>query len=353
MKRIMALCLALIFCLCAFSACDGVFGGGETDDRTVSSEADVTSGAEATGGEADSSEKESGGTETEASEAVHPLDGKKIIFIGNSHTYYGKTVLVKGTDVLTQEARSNDEGYFYQLCKSNGAEVSVTNWTFGNHGFADLFVECAADRGCDGVDHLSYLTDRSFDYVVMQYGHRSEEDFLENCRKVMDVFKAANENVKFIFHVQRLAHENEYLWLSELKTLEAMGATIVDWGGLVDGLISGEITVPGAEQTCDQNSFIIRKSEKDGYHPNMLTGYITTLSIYCAITGERAVGQEYSFCGDIRLRSEFNFMNFIAKYYTYKDATTNFDAIFESEADMRGIQQLIDAYLAEGSYRNY
>ena len=76
------------------------------------------------------------------------------------------TVLEKKQSVLTQEARSNDKGYFYQICKNNGAEVAVTNWTFGNHTFTDLFEECSADRGCNGVDHSSYLTDRSFDYVV-------------------------------------------------------------------------------------------------------------------------------------------------------------------------------------------
>lgn len=354
MKKLLALCLALIICLCAFSACDDVSGAGEAEESMIlSDEDDTTGGDDTTDGEEDDSGNESEDDETEGPGAVHPLDGKKIIFIGNSHNYYGKAVLDKGTKVLTQEERSNDRGYFYQLCRSNGAEVSVTNWTFGSHGFTDLFVKCGVDSSCKGKDHLSYLTDRSFDYVVMQYGTKSEEGFLENCRMVMDVFKAANENVKFIFHVQRRAHELDYLWLSEVKELENMGVTIVDWGGLVDGLIRGDITVPGAEQTYDQNSFIVRKSADDGYHPNMLTGYITTLSIYCAITGESAVGQDYSFCGDTRISTEFNFMNFIYKYYTYKEATTNFDAIFQSEADMRGIQQLIDAYLAEKSYRNY
>ena len=266
MKKLLALCLALIICLCAFSACDDVSGAGEAEESMIlSDEDDTTGGDDTTDGEEDDSGNESEDDETEGPGAVHPLDGKKIIFIGNSHNYYGKAVLDKGTKVLTQEERSNDRGYFYQLCRSNGAEVSVTNWTFGSHGFTDLFVKCGVDSSCKGKDHLSYLTDRSFDYVVMQYGTKSEEGFLENCRMVMDVFKAANENVKFIFHVQRRAHELDYLWLSEVKELENMGVTIVDWGGLVDGLIRGDITVPGAEQTYDQNSFIVRKSADDGY----------------------------------------------------------------------------------------
>ena len=63
------------------------------------------------------------------------LSGKKIIFIGNSHTYYGNAVVQKGETVLTQSERSKDRGYFNQICKSNGISVSVTNWTFGNHRF--------------------------------------------------------------------------------------------------------------------------------------------------------------------------------------------------------------------------
>ena len=40
---------------------------------------------------------------------------------------------------------------------------------------------------------------------------------------------------------------------------------------------------------------------------NMLTGYITTLMVYCAVTGESAVGQDYSFCNDRALNSAFDF----------------------------------------------
>ena len=48
------------------------------------------------------------------------LSGKKILFIGNSYTYYGNAVMHKGYSVLTQEARSGDQGWFYQLCKAKG-----------------------------------------------------------------------------------------------------------------------------------------------------------------------------------------------------------------------------------------
>jgi hypothetical protein len=38
--------------------------------------------------------------------ASHVLDGKKIIFVGNSYTYYGRAVIVKSQKILTQQERS-------------------------------------------------------------------------------------------------------------------------------------------------------------------------------------------------------------------------------------------------------
>ena len=117
------------------------------------------------------------------------LDGKRVIFIGNSHTYYGKTVINKSD--VTQEARSNDKGMFYQLCKLNGAEVTVTNWTFGSHNLIDTFGDC---KKCDIKDHTAYLVDRKYDYVVIQEGSASgtPESFLSICGTVINFFKEAN-----------------------------------------------------------------------------------------------------------------------------------------------------------------
>ena len=85
----------------------------------------------------------------------HPLDGKKFIFIGNSYTYYGKCVLDKGQSVYSQSSRVNDQGLFYQICKANGIDVNVTNFTFGGHTLEDHYSGCCnADRGHDGLEHL-------------------------------------------------------------------------------------------------------------------------------------------------------------------------------------------------------
>ena len=127
---------------------------------------------------------------------------------------------------------------------------------------------------------------------------------------------------------------------------------VVDWGALVNDIITGKTTVPGTTQTYDQNSFIISKSESDGFHPNMLTGYITALMTYCAITGESAQGQTFNFGDSDLLFGTAAIEAFRSKYYTYRPIT-NFPAILTSETEMTGIQQLIDQYLAEKAYRNY
>lgn len=287
------------------------------------------------------------------------LDGKKIIFIGDSFVYYGQTVLEKSQSYLKQSDRINDKGYFYQLCKANGENVSVTNFTFGGHGLSSFCSgSCNTEKVCKGEDHFSYLTDRNYDYVVVSGQRASDtttESFLGDIRFIMEMFQAANPNVKFVYLCSSGAHNVSVATtfpvniLNNLKTIEEWGFTIVDWGKLVADVIKGETTVPGALQSYNKNSFVVCKSSSDGYHPNQLAGYITTLMTYCAITGKSAVGQTYAFA-ETTWRS---FAEFKSKYYTYNGATTNYPEIFKSESDMKGLQTLIDRYLEEKSYREY
>ena len=282
-------------------------------------------------------------------------NGDKIIFIGNSFTYYGKCVLDKGQNAYGLDKRADDKGYFYQVCKANGLEVSVTNFTFGGHALKDFYSgSCAANRGHDGLNHLEYLTDRDYDYVVLQQGSGGKlaPDILAECKPLMELFQEVNPNVQFVFLVHHRVYQVEdTLYRTRIKELEDAGFIIVDWGKLVADVISGAVQVPGATQEYDNNSFVISKSMDDGFHENMLAGYITAQMTYCALTGQSAVGQDYSFCGDSTINSVFDFQAFKAKQYLY-DTHTNFIEIFESEADMLGLQQLMDKYLAEKSYRN-
>ena len=246
--------------------------------------------------------------------------------------------------------------------------VEVTNWTFGGHGLIHTFSDsCTAKRGCDGVDHMSYLTDRAFDYVVIQ-GSRSDdsEGFLSLIERIMSIFRQANSAVKFAYLVPYSAYgtigSKIFLYkniLNSLKSLSESGVTVVDWGGLVMDIMNGSVKVPDATQIYEKNTFVIQKSEKDGYHPNQLSGYITTLMTFCAITGATAVGQPYDFCNNEALRSTdghprfFSFNRFVSDYYSYGDATTNYPAVFASASDMLGIQSLIDSHLAHKGYLSY
>ncbi len=281
--------------------------------------------------------------------------GDKIIFIGNSFTYYGKCVLDKGQKEWGLEKRVNDQGYFYQVCKANGLDVSVTNFTFGGHQLKDFYSgKCAAARGHDGLNHLEYLTERDYDYVVLQQGSggKDAEDILGECRPLMDLFLKVNPDTKFVFLMHHWAHIKEHSYKKNLKELEQAGILVVDWGALVADIIGGTTAVPGGVQTYDKNSFVISKSMDDGFHENMLAGYITAQMLYCALTGESAVGQDYSFCGNKEVHSSFDFETFKAKQYLF-DTHTNFIEIFNSEADMKGLQELMEEYLAEKAYRNY
>ena len=273
----------------------------------------------------------------------HVLDGKRVIFIGNSHTYYGKTVIDKsGT---TQEARSKDKGMFYQLCKLNGADVTVTNWTFASHNLIHTFGECTK---CSGIkDHAAYLINRKYDYVVIQEGSSSgtPESFLSICGTVINFFKEANPDVKFILTISTRVVDGNYKWLSAVEELQNKhGVIISDLGHMVWDIVNGKTAVPGSQMTYNKNSFIISKSSSDGYHPNLLTGYLTALFAYCAITGESAVGQPYLFATDSDINSAFSVSSFIKSYYTY-NTSTNFQTILKSKSEMEGLQKLVDEYL--------
>jgi hypothetical protein len=118
---------------------------------------------------------------------------------------------------------------------------------------------------------------------------------------------------------------------------------IVNWGGMLHDISQGDVTVPGGALTYARSSFV---NSKDDHHENLLAGYLTTLMTYCAITGESAVGQPYDFVNDSSINPLFDLEAFKTKNYP-DNGKTNFIEIFQSEADMTGLQQLADQYLQE------
>ena len=290
------------------------------------------------------------------------LDGKKIIFIGNSYVFYGNAVIRIPLTELTQKARSNDKGYFYQICKACGADVSVTNWTFGGHGLSHIFgAPCAHNKECFGENHEDYLEERNFDYVVVSAGgglgasKNIEADF----NRIIDFFIKANPKVKFVClgNLGAYGYSSYKYFLPEVlnyyKELEKKGVIIADWGTLVSDLILGNVTPEGAVLKYNKESFIVSRTENDGFHPNILSGYITALTLYCALTGESAVGKPYEFCSDASINQRCDFEYYIREFYCLNGGKTNFPSVFNSKEDMLGIQKLIDKYLERKPYRNF
>ena len=279
--------------------------------------------------------------------AKDKLDGKKVLIVGNSLCFYGHAVLRNGTTELALEQRTNDKGYFYQLCKSQGAEVSVTDWAFGDHSLWEVLGNSCTRDTCYGVDHLSYLTDRYYDYVVFTpYEKDYDGNMQEYLQPMMDLFLEVNPNVQFLLAVPHMAYTNDFAWAPRLPEIDRSKLTVCNWGKMLTDIMDGTVQVPNATQQYVKNSFVVSVSEKDGFHQNVLAGYITALMIYCAITGDSAVGLPYDFCSDSTIDTRFNLEAYKKEKYTY-ETFTNFIEIFESPADMDGLQQLVDIYIAD------
>ena len=295
-----------------------------------------------------------GGTKTKTGADL--LDGKKVIIIGNSHTYNGKVVFYVGKTVLEQSSRDQDLAMFYQLCSANGAEVSVTNWCFSGHGLGSLFGNpCTVGGGCKGISHEDYLKDRYYDYVVITpgVGESSQENIARDMSYVTDFFREANPNVQFVCLGNASVYgknrtDTAYPGITGYyRNLEEQGFLIADWGMVVSDLIDGYSTVPGGQEPYSKSTFIV----SDGFHPNVLSGYIATMMLYCIITGDRAVDQPRDLLGEESpLWSLVE--NQLKDSYDYEDQETNFHKVLASDEEMKGIQLLIDQYIEDKPYRH-
>ena len=329
MKKLLSLLLALAL-LVSLAAC-----GASTDAPTTEPVQTTTAApTEATTPQA----------------SIDALQGKRILFVGNSYTYYGRVVINQGYDVLTQKERTDNRGMFYYMCKEKGIDVEVTNWVFGGHDLTDtLGHSCTmTDTSCAGVDHLSYLTDPNFDYVCLQPYFEDEYtgDMVSHLQPMMDFFRAANPDVKFLLLVPHMTFVRNFDWRNDFAALADVGVTICNWGGMLDDIVNKRVEVPGGTQQYFFGSFVISQNEKDGHHQNLLVGYLTAQMVYCAITGESAVGQPYDLCDNPKLNPSFDLEAFQAECYIH-EPYTNFVEVFRSEADMRGLQELTDLYLTK------
>ena len=305
----------------------------------------------------------------------HMLDGKKILFVGNSLTYYGNMVETYHWDVSKKDSLlrrfNNDKGGFYQLCKQNGADVLVTNWAYGSHLLRDLFGGGCFDKDRHpGYDHLADLKEYSnmyYDYVVIQAptadAITTMEDYRCLLKYVCNMFREVNPDVKIVYHIPSLVYTRQNEKTAEIleetdAIIEELDLIEANWGKLVFDILNGDATVENSTQEYTYNTFHVSRSASDGYHPNTLVGYIETQTIYSVITGEEATGEDYAFYTDASLGGYFNLETVLKTYYTYDnlspaesetkltgDDLTNFPEIFASKTEMAGIQKLIDEYI--------
>lgn len=290
--------------------------------------------------------------DTTPTAAQKALDGKKVIIIGNSHTYVGNVVTQTYNSQPSQEKRSNNRGFFWIISQRQGCDVSVTNWTFSSHGLSSIFMNpCSVEGDCYGLNHEEYLTDRYFDYVVIQpgVGDKSEKNMVSDIQYVVNFFREVNPDVKFVLLGNASVYGNNaqskpYPGITaHYKTLAEEGFIMADWGGLVDDLIHERVKPEGSTMPYFKKSFII----KDEFHPNLLSGYIASVMLYCAITGEKAENIPTDLFQDSAMAALLE-GHLEDKYVHPSD--TNFHTALTVEKELLGIHKLIDQYLEEKPY---
>lgn len=268
------------------------------------------------------------------------LDGKKVMFIGNSFIYYGG-VVENGSQKKT------DKGWFYRICKSNGENVSVYDCTYGGHHLYDFTTKGCKSGSCHkGKDLLAGAPLKSIDYVFISESGNNNANFIKDVKAVMKRFPS---KTKFIYLCHSYTYsKNHKKILNKLSTLEDMGVSVVEWGKLVDDVIDGRTKVSGATVKYKKNTFI--KNKGDTYHPNPLAGYITAQMAYCAVTGRSAVGQMsdvYKIGNDVKYgKSAVGYSKYISKHYK-SSSSSNFKTVLKSKKDIAGLQKLMDKYLAK------
>jgi hypothetical protein len=156
-----------------------------------------------------------------------------------------------------------------------------------------------------------------------------------------------NSKTKFFYLSHSYTYsKNHTKIINNLDDLENLGVGIIEWGKLVDDVIDGRASVSGGTQKYKKNTFI--KNKGDTYHPNPLAGYITAQMAYCAVTGKSAVGQMpdvYNVGNTLKYgKSAVGYSAYISKHYN-SSTSSNFKAVLKSEADMAGLQKLMNKYL--------
>ena len=278
-------------------------------------------------------------------------EAKKAIFVGNSFIYWGGCVTFVTNDEANDPLRleGGDKGYFNEICKANGLNIDVYNYTYGGKNLNWIYENKLKNLPQSFLDDI--------DYVFISEAGENSSSFKDSFYKVADLFKNAEE-IAYLAHAYTYSKNATHI-INALPELADTGVLIVNWGELVTDVYRGEVAVPGATQTYTKNTFIknMASSEMmdenaavtsisgkgDNYHQNPLSGYITAQMCFSAITYELAEGQRYDFCWDKTIAPQYDLENFLTYQYG-KNQTSNFIEVFNSPSDMLGLQILMDQY---------
>ena len=271
------------------------------------------------------------GFDETASHGFANLDGVRVLFVGNSFTYYGRCTVNRNNIV------NNDSGYFYRAAKAMGDEVQVSSFTFNGSilrtdstsktSLYDKMLEEFPNHHGKGGEMDEFYDQ---DVVILQQQNVDMANTQSVIRLFMKLFPPETQFCVFIHHsnVQR----NQRNVIGAAETLRDEGSVIyLPVGHLLYDVWTGKTAVPGATLTYNQDSFCVNQDD-DRHHPNYLTGYLTALTVYHALTGKSVQDCSHSFVD----RS--------LEYYK-NGATSNYPAILSSDADMRGLKQLVEEYV--------
>lgn len=266
---------------------------------------------------------------------IQNFDKKKIIFIGNSFTFFGKCVNVKTFDEV-------DDGYFYKLAQSFGEDVTVTNFTWGGasfwhkgDGFASRMLyeklkelHPAYYNNPDGLEIEDFYRQ---DAVVLQQSGDCIAQTYEDAQLIMSLF---TPETKFGFYITTYDAFHSFTPSFEAASkIRDAGGVYIPLGHMIDDIIKDRAKDFSGTLDYDKNSFVVCR-EHDKFHPNTLTGYLTALSTYCAFTQRDMSGAEHSF---VKAMGE--------EFYTLGES--NHEAIIASDKEMSALKALTLKYCKE------
>ncbi|MBR6709378.1 MAG: hypothetical protein IKL84_06840 [Clostridia bacterium] len=261
---------------------------------------------------------------------IERLGGARVMFVGNSFTYYGGCTATNGYS-------PEDGGYFKQVAAAMGDDVCVTAMTYGGATFKnrknaeksliDLMLSAHPDHyGTAGAMDPFY----DQDFVILQQAGENPATNEEDARNIMALFPPKTRFCTFIHHHNALRNHHYVIGTAQ-KLREEGKAIYLPEGHMVVDIWRGLTEVPGATLTYDQDSFCVNQPN-DRHHPNYLNGYLTALTVYYGLTGRSIADCPYDF-----VENDLGY---------YKNgATSNYPEILASPTDMAGLKQLVERYV--------